>query len=91
MERVFSGMAKLREHLLGVDPYLVAGRLEVASSWLHSDSAVQASLSQAAAASEKEKQAAAKAAADREAALKDAEAACDRCRELEDELKGLHD
>nr|XP_040246032.1 uncharacterized protein LOC109746662 [Aegilops tauschii subsp. strangulata] len=45
----------------------------------------------AAAASKKEKQAAAKAVADREAALKDAEAARDRCRELEDELKSLHD
>ena len=50
-ERVFSGMAKLQEDLLGVDPYLVVGRLELASGWLHSDSAVRASLSQAAASS----------------------------------------
>ena len=84
LERVLSEMAQLREDLLGADPRLVAGRLELASGWLHSDSAVRASLSQAAEASEKEKQAAAKAAADREVALKDAEAACGCCRELED-------
>ena len=48
-------------------------------------------LSQAVASSEKEKQSAANAAADREAALKDAKAARDRCQELEDELKDLRD
>ena len=48
-------MAQLREDLQGTDPRLVAGRLELASGWLHSDSAVRASLSQAAVASEKEK------------------------------------
>nr|XP_040258425.1 uncharacterized protein LOC109766257 [Aegilops tauschii subsp. strangulata] len=91
LERVLSEMAQLWEDLLGTDPRLVVGRMELASGWLHSDSAVQASLSQAAAASEKVKQAATKATADREAALKHADAARDRCRELEDELKSLHD
>nr|XP_020171538.1 MAP7 domain-containing protein 1-like [Aegilops tauschii subsp. strangulata] len=91
LECVLSEMAQLREDLLGAELRLVTGRLELASGWLHSDPAVRASLSQAAAASEKEKQAAAKAAADREAALNDAEAARDRCRELEDELKRLRD
>nr|XP_040256460.1 tol-Pal system protein TolA-like [Aegilops tauschii subsp. strangulata] len=91
LERVLLGMAQLREDLLGADSRLAAGRLELASGWLHSESAVRASLSQAAAASEKEKQAAAKAAADREAALKDAEVARNRCRELEDELKSQRD
>ena len=91
LERVFSRMAKLWEDLLGADPHLVDGCLELASGWLHSDSAVRASLSQAAAASEKEKQATARVAADREAALKDVEAARDRCRELEGELKRLRD
>ena len=91
LERVLSEMAQLREDLVGVDLRLVAGRLELASDWLHSDSAVRASLSQAAAASKKKKQAAARAAVDHEAALKDAEAARDRCRELEDELKSLRD
>ena len=41
--------------------------------------------------SEKEKQSAANAAADREAALKDTKGARDRCQELEDELKSLRD
>nr|XP_020170838.1 TANK-binding kinase 1-binding protein 1-like [Aegilops tauschii subsp. strangulata] len=84
-------MAKLQEDLLGADPRLVAGRLELASGWLHSDSAVRALLSQAAAASEKEKHAAARAAANRKAALKDGEAARVRCRKLEGELKSLRD
>ena len=90
LERVLSEMAQLREDLLVADPHLLARRLELASGWLQSDVAVQATLSQAAMTSEKEKQAAAQAAADREAVLKDAEAARGRCRELEDELKGLH-
>ena len=68
-------MAQLREDLLGADLRLVAGRLELASGWLHSDSAVRASLSQAAAA--------------REVALKDAGAAQDRCRWLEAELETM--
>ena len=79
-------MTKLQADLLGVDPHLVAGRLELASGWLHSDLAVRAALGQAAAASEKEKQSAANAAADRETTLKDAKAARDRCQVLEDEL-----
>ena len=63
----------------------------MASGWLHSDLAVRAVLGQAAAASEKEKQGAASAAADREAALKDAKAARDRCQVLEGELQSLND
>nr|XP_040258458.1 MAP7 domain-containing protein 1-like [Aegilops tauschii subsp. strangulata] len=89
LERVLSEMAQLREDLMGADLRLVAGRLELASGWLHSDSAVRATLSQAAASSEKEKQSTVKAAADRDAALEDAEAARGRCQELEDELKHL--
>ena len=42
LERVLSEMAQLREDLLGADPCLVAGRLELASGWLHSDSAIRA-------------------------------------------------
>ena len=91
LERALLEMAQLREDLQGADSHLVAGCLELVSGWLHSDVSVRATLSQAAATSEKEKQAAAKAAADREAARKDAEAAHDRCRELEDELKSLRD
>nr|XP_020178713.1 ankyrin repeat domain-containing protein 24-like [Aegilops tauschii subsp. strangulata] len=81
----------LREDLLGADPRLVAGHLELASGWLHSDSVVRATLNQATASSKKEKQSTVKAAADRDAALKDAEAARGRCQELEDELKRLRD
>jgi len=84
-------MTQLQADLLSADPRLVAGRLELASGWLHSDSAVRATLSQAVAASEKEKQSAANAAADREAALKDAKAARDRCQVLEDKLQSLRD
>nr|XP_020158646.1 tol-Pal system protein TolA-like [Aegilops tauschii subsp. strangulata] len=76
--------------LQGADPLLVAGPLELVSGWLHSNVSVRATLSQATATSEKEKQATAQAAAAREAALKDVEAAQDRCRALEAELKTLH-
>nr|XP_020196920.1 tol-Pal system protein TolA-like [Aegilops tauschii subsp. strangulata] len=65
--------------------------MELASGRLHSDLAVRATLSQAVASSENEKQSTAKAAADRGAALKDAKTARDHCQELEDELKSLHD
>ena len=80
-------MTQLQADLLSADPRLVPGRVEMASSWLHSDLPVRTTLSQAAVSSEKEKQSAANATADREAALKDAKAARDRCQELEDELK----
>ena len=70
---------------------MVVGRLELASGWHHSDATVRATLNQAATASEEDKRATTQAAADREAALKDAEAAHDRCRELEDKPKNLCD
>ena len=84
-------MTQLQADLLSADPRLVVGRLELASGWLHSVLAVRAVLGQAVAASEREKQGAAGAAADREAALKDATAACDRCQVLEGELQSLRD
>ena len=65
LEHALSEMTQLQADLLGADPRLVAGRLELASGWLHSDLAVRATLSQAAAASEKEKQSATDGAADR--------------------------
>nr|XP_020156655.1 translation initiation factor IF-2-like [Aegilops tauschii subsp. strangulata] len=91
LERALSEMTQLQADLLSADPHLVAGRLELASGWLHSDLAVRAMLGQAAAASEKEKQSAANAAADHETALKDAKAASDHYRALEDELQSLRD
>nr|XP_020189660.1 microtubule-associated protein 4-like [Aegilops tauschii subsp. strangulata] len=75
LERALLEMAQLREDLQGADSRLVAGRLELVSGWLHSDASVRATLSQATATSEREKQAAAQAAAAHEAALKDVEAA----------------
>ena len=91
LEHALLEMAQLREDLQGADRRLVAGRLELVSGWLHSDVSVRATPSQAAETSEKEKQAAARATAAREAALKDTEAAQDRCQVLEAELKTLRD
>ena len=42
LERAFSEITRLQADLLGADPRLVAGRLELASDWIHSDSAVHA-------------------------------------------------
>ena len=49
-------MTQLQADLLSVDPRLVAGRLVLASGWLHSDLAVRAALGQAIAASERERE-----------------------------------
>nr|XP_020195786.1 uncharacterized protein LOC109781608 [Aegilops tauschii subsp. strangulata] len=91
LERALPEIARLREDLQGADPRLVARCLELVSGWLHSDMSVRAALSQATATYEKEKQATAQAAAACEAALKDVEAAQDRSRALEAELKTLRD
>lgn len=63
----------------------------MASGWLHFDLAVRVALGQAVVASEREKQGATGTAADREAVLKDAKAARDRCQALEGELQSLRD
>ena len=76
-------MALPREDLQGTDRRLVAGRLELVSGWLHSDVSVWATLSQAAADFEKDREAVAQAVAAREVVLKDGEAANDRCQSLE--------
>nr|XP_040255762.1 nucleolar and coiled-body phosphoprotein 1-like [Aegilops tauschii subsp. strangulata] len=75
LEHALSEMTRLQEDLQGSEPHLAAGRLELASGWLHADMSVRAALSQAAATSEGEKQAAAQAAATCEAAVKDGKAA----------------
>ena len=80
-------MAQLREDLQGTDSHLVVERLELVSGWLHSDVSVRATLSQAAADSDKDREAIAQAVAAREVALKDARAAQDCCRSLEAELE----
>ena len=84
-------MTRLQADLLGAYPRLMAGRLEPASGWLHSDLAGRAALGQATAAFEKEKESAANTTADREMALKEAKAARDCCQVLEDELQGVGD
>nr|XP_020171218.1 uncharacterized protein LOC109756794 [Aegilops tauschii subsp. strangulata] len=85
LECALSEMTRLREDLQGADPHLVAGHVELVSGWLHSDVSVRAVLSHAVATSEKEKQATAQAAAARKAALKEVEAAKNRCQVLEAE------
>nr|XP_020191251.1 uncharacterized protein LOC109776999 [Aegilops tauschii subsp. strangulata] len=89
LERALSAMTLLREDLRGADPRLVAGHLELVSGWLHSNVSVWAALSQAAATSEKDKQATTQAAAACEVALKDVGVTHDRCQLLEAELKTL--
>ena len=42
LERALLEMTQLQADLLSADPRLVAGRLELASGWLHSDLAVRA-------------------------------------------------
>ena len=44
LERALSEMTQLQADLLSADPRLVAGRLELASGWLHFDLAVRAAL-----------------------------------------------
>nr|XP_020191656.2 tol-Pal system protein TolA-like [Aegilops tauschii subsp. strangulata] len=82
-------MTLLREDLQGADPRLVAERLGLVSGGLHSDVSVRAALSQAAATSERDRQAAAQATAAHAVALKDVGAAQDRCQSLEAELKTM--
>ena len=45
LERALLEMTQLQADLLSADPRLVAGRLELAYGWLHSDLAVRATLS----------------------------------------------
>lgn len=59
----------MRKDLLGTDPRLVAGRLELASGWVRSDASVRVALDQAAMACDKEKQAILEAKAAHDAAL----------------------
>nr|XP_020190664.1 atherin-like [Aegilops tauschii subsp. strangulata] len=87
LERALSVMTLLREDLQGTHRRLAAGRLELVSGWLHSDVSVRATLSQTTADSEKDNEAVTQAVAAREVALKDVEAAKDRCRLLEAKLE----
>ena len=91
LDRTLSELGQLREDLQDTDSHLVVGRLELVFGWLHSNTSAWAALRLAATASEEEKQAATQVAATRDAALKDAKVAQDRCKVLEAELQGLRD
>ena len=89
LEKALSALTWLRDDLQGTDRRLVAGRLELISGLLHSDASVRAALGQAVEASEEDKQATDQAAAARKVALKDAEAAKERCWSVEAELESM--
>mgnify|MGYP005832243157 CR=1 FL=1 len=80
-----------RHDLLGADPCLVAGRLELASGWICSDASIRAALVQASTACDEERQAVLEAKAARDAALGEVVDVRGRCKALEDELQGLRD
>ena len=82
---------RLRQDLLGADPRLVAGCLELASGWVCSDASIRAALVQASTACDEEKQAVLEAKAARDAALGEVVDVCGRCKVLEGELQGLQD
>src|SRR4051812_1028002 len=72
LERAVAELERLRQDLLGADPRLVAGRLELASGWIRSDASIRAALVQASTACDEEKEATLEAKAARDAALGEA-------------------
>ena len=44
LDRAAAELDRLQQDLLGADPCLVAGRLELASSWIRSDASIRAAL-----------------------------------------------
>nr|XP_020172992.1 translation initiation factor IF-2-like [Aegilops tauschii subsp. strangulata] len=91
LEEALSALNQLRDDLHGADRRLASGRLELISGWLRADTSGRAAWRQAVAASEESGQAASLATAARDMAMKDAEAAEERCRVAEAELKTLRD
>ena len=91
MDRAAAELDRLRQDLLGTDPCLVAGRLELASGWIRSDASIRAALVQALTACNEEKLAILEAKAARDAALGEVADARGRCKALESELQGLQD
>ena len=89
LDRAAAELDRLRQDLLGADPRLVAGRLELASGWIHSDASIQAALVQASTACDEEKLAVLEVKAACDAALWEAADAQGRCQALESELQGL--
>ena len=91
LDRAAAELDRLRQDLLGADPHLVAGRLELASGWIRSDASIRAALVQASTACDEEKLAVLEAKTARDAALGEAADAQGRCKALESELQGLQD
>nr|XP_020197897.1 uncharacterized protein LOC109783714 [Aegilops tauschii subsp. strangulata] len=89
LEDALSALTQLRVDLHVADRWLASGRLELVSGWLRSDASVRAAWRHVVVASKEGKQAADLAAAVRWEALKDAEAAKERCRAAEAELETL--
>ena len=83
LDRAAAELDRLRQDLLGADPRLVAGRLELASGWIRSDASIRAALVQASTACDEEKLAVLEAKAARDAALGEAADAQGRCKALE--------
>ena len=55
LDRAAAELDRLRQDLLGADPCLVAGRLELASGWVRSDALIRAALVQASTACDEER------------------------------------
>ena len=69
LDRAAAELDRLRRDLLSADPRLVAGRLELASGWIHSDASIRVALVQASTACDEEKHAVLGAKAARDATL----------------------
>src|SRR3954468_11573450 len=91
LERAVAELDRLRQDLLGADPRLVVGRLELASGWIRSDASIRAALVQASTAYDGEREATLEAKAARDVALGEVVGVRGHCKELEDELQGLRD
>ena len=91
LDRAAAELDRLRQDLLGADPRLVAGHLELASGWVRSDASVRAALAQAATGCDEEKQTILEAKAACDAALGEVADVRGCCEALESELQGLRD
>ena len=91
LDRAVAELDRLQQDLVGADPRLVVGHLELASGWVHSDTSIRAALVQASTACDEEKQAVLEVKAARDAALGEVVDIRGRCKALEGELQGLRD
>ena len=91
LDRAAAELDRPRQDILGADPRLVAGRLELASGWVRSDALIRAALVQASTACDEERQAVLEVKATRDAALGEVVDVRGRCKALESDLKGLQD